>query len=471
MLRPRRVLGYARVSSIAQAEGTSLADQQASIAAYAKTRGLKVDRFFVESESGIHEKAEKREQMLALMAMVREGDLVLCDKIDRWSRDPAFTYQSLRDILKAKASFYAVSDQMDPSTDAGDSMLNIRVLVAREEYKRIRERLIGTREKIRNAGYYVEGVVPFGYRRPVGVRGIEKNVLELDPDKAPIARRMFDLSARGATLMAIVAATGESRDRIRSVLHNRFHTGQMANTAGVWMPGRHQALVSVDVFEKSRDKLMARRHGGARPRSAPSQTDPWIIRDVAVCALCGARMASAYGGEPLWRTDYYRCAHKGRPCVARLVRRDAVEPEFAEMVSARLCEMRDALSVEPKESPKRAPVVDLAERRLKLSRKRARIVEAFTDGAMSRDEMRAAVLKVDAELARLDEATPKPAPTKEARRELLREVTGIRKAWSVATDKQRRRIVNLMTEKALIQRDKSPVAQWKPIDEVLQETG
>src|SRR5689334_10577258 len=74
MSTPRRVLGYARVSSAEQALGSSLKDQQASIAAYASSRGLKVTQFFVESESGGREKIERREQMQALMRDVRNGD-------------------------------------------------------------------------------------------------------------------------------------------------------------------------------------------------------------------------------------------------------------------------------------------------------------------------------------------------------------------------------------------------------------
>src|SRR5690242_9805871 len=105
MSRPRRVLGYARVSSREQALGSSLQDQQEAIRAYTSARGLIVTRFYVEAESAVHEKIERREQMQALMRDVRPGDLVLCDKLDRWSRDPEFTYGSVRKILSCGASF------------------------------------------------------------------------------------------------------------------------------------------------------------------------------------------------------------------------------------------------------------------------------------------------------------------------------------------------------------------------------
>ena len=64
-----------------------------TIAAYAKAQKLPAPSFYVESESAIHEKNERRERIRTLMADVRPGDLVVCDKIDRWSRDPEFTYR------------------------------------------------------------------------------------------------------------------------------------------------------------------------------------------------------------------------------------------------------------------------------------------------------------------------------------------------------------------------------------------
>src|ERR1019366_4324321 len=179
IMRIRRVLGYARVSSELQGQGSSLRDQQDMITAYARVQRLPAPRFFVESESAIHETNEHREQVRALMADVKAGDLVVCDKIDRWSRDPEFTYRSIREILAAGASFYAVGDQCDPSTSEGDTMLNFRVLFAKEEHKRIKARMVGTRKTLRDQGYYVEGLPPFGYRRakPRGYKGVEKNVL------------------------------------------------------------------------------------------------------------------------------------------------------------------------------------------------------------------------------------------------------------------------------------------------------
>lgn len=55
---------------------------------------MSVAEFYVEAASSLREKAEHRHQMQRLLAAVRAGDLVLCDKLDRWSRDPEFSYRS-----------------------------------------------------------------------------------------------------------------------------------------------------------------------------------------------------------------------------------------------------------------------------------------------------------------------------------------------------------------------------------------
>jgi site-specific DNA recombinase len=350
-MRIRRVLGYARVSSEVQGQGSSLRDQQDAIAAYAKTQKLPAPTFYVESESAIHEKNERRERIRALMADVHPGDLVLCDKIDRWSRDPEFTYRSIREILAAGASFYAVGDQCDPSTPDGDTMLNFRVLFAKEEHKRIKARMVGTRRILRDRGYYADGLAPFGYRRamPKGYKGVEKNVLVIEPKEAEVVRRAFRL-ARREPLSSIAMTLGLTRDRVQHILRKRVYLGEIQNTRREWIKAKHPAIVDVDTFARAQTALDGRKNGGA---SEVSQTSTWILRDVARCAKCGARMASAFAGpHDERRRYYYRCSHRCGGPRTRATNRSyvpvrTVEAEAEPMILERLEELREELAREP----------------------------------------------------------------------------------------------------------------------------
>ncbi len=458
--KPRRVLGYARVSSEEQAKGTSLDDQQRSIRTYAKAHGLKVARIYVEAESAIFEKIERREQIQALLADVRAGDIVLCDKLDRWSRDAEFSYGSIRRILQVGAKFYAVSDQCDPSTSDGDTMLSVRILVAREEHKRIRERTVGARKRLRDAGYYAEGQVPYGYRRqhPKGYRGADKNVLVLDPEKAKVAKAIFRLSIAGQSLSTIALRFGIQKDRVQDVIRSRHYLGQLQNSAGEWIDARHPAIVDESTWERANEALSNRRHGGPRPRSAPSRTDTWILRDVAVCGLCGSRAGAAYGPTQV----YYYCVKK---CGAPFVRVDCVEAEAAHMVASRLAELRNIIA---KAKAVSRPSRDWATERDKLAKKRTRALDAFQDGFMTREELRARMARLDASMATLaaDErsATKSALADPVARRRALSDAATMRKAWAKAKPAQRRAIVSHLAESVAVQRGASPVFSWYSVE-------
>jgi DNA invertase Pin-like site-specific DNA recombinase len=464
MSRPRRVLGYARVSSAEQALGSSLHDQQEAIKAYAKASGVNVARLYVEAESAVHEKIERREQIRLLLADVRAGDLIVCDKLDRWSRDPEFTYRSVREILAKEAHFYAVSDRCDPSTPEGDTALGFRVLFAREEHKRIKERMVGTRNLLRARGYYVEGTPPFGYRRalPPGTKSLEKNVLVIEPEQAAKVRLMFRMVVAGRSLSQIAKALDLGRKRVWSSIHCRTYLGEVKTSHG-WIKGQHPAIIDAGLFAQANELFSARRYGGARPQSAPARTDSWILRDVAVCARCGARMRAAWSKT----SDYYACRAKCQSKGARVttgsyVRAHDVEAVFAPLVLERLAELREEISHGSEPPPAAPPNFD--ERRAKLQRKRQRHLEAHADDLMTRVELRAALAKVDVEIMKLaaEEARQPTRLGPAQRRELLRELTNVERAWKAASGVARRELVRLLTECVRLSAGADPVPVWRP---------
>lgn len=467
MSRPRRVLGYARVSSQEQALGSSLGDQQESIKAYAKARGVAVARMYVEAESAVHEKIELREQIHLLLADVRSGDLVLCDKLDRWSRDPEFTYRSVREILANGASFYAISDRCDPSTSEGDTALGFRILFAREEHKRIRERTVGTRNLLRARGYYIEGQPPFGYRRslPPGTKNLEKNVLVIEPTEAALVRRMFRMCVAGRSLTEICAALGLQKKRVWGSLKSRHYLGEI-RTEGGWIQGKHPALVDAALWTEANERLSKRRHGGARPRSSPARTDPWLLRDVARCGHCGGAISAAYGTNK--EVDHYyrcwrRCQSKGsRATNGSYIRVDETDAAFAPMVLERLHELREEISVGDRPTVVRSVSTD--DRRAKLLRRRQRHLEAHADDLMTRDELRSALTKIDTDLLKLsaeDARRPKPL-SPELQRDMLREIANIEKAWKRATPLLRRQMVRVLCETVRITNGTPPIPTWRP---------
>lgn len=458
----RRVFGYARVSSVEQTRGSSLGDQQASIAAYAKGIGRPVTRFFVESESGIHEKIEKREQIRELLSLVGRGDLVIVDKLDRWSRDPEFTYRSVRELLAAGASFFAVAESLDPSTSEGDTALGFRILFAREEHKRIKERMVGTRKKLRDAGFYPEGRPPLGYRRKLGKgeRAFDKNTLVIHEEEAALVRRIFRLSAGGTSVQKIADLTGRWKFNVRQILTSRVYLGEVKGSDGTWRRGKVDPIIAVELFLRVAEGLRSRRLGGARPTGSPAETDDWILRDVATCGKCGARMTSSYAGaKERARKFYYRCRKGCTPYPPVRVVEALAEP----LIVARLIDLRDELAREP--PPESAPRLRVGDRE-KLERKRARYIESYTDGIIERDAMRRAVADVDAKLLALTPPASPAGSSPKVRAAVLRDVKLLANAWRKAKPAARRQIVRLLAVEMRLVADFAPVPVWRNVEEL-----
>lgn len=476
-----RVLGYARVSSQEQALGTSLQDQQNALSAYAKARGLTVHRFFVEAESAIHEKFERREQMQRLMREVRSGDLVLCDKVDRWSRDPEFTYRSMRELREVGASVFFVGDMVDPSTQEGDSALNFRVIFSREEHKRIKLRTVGTRRLLRDQGYYVEGLPPLGYRRqlPKGERGVAKNILVIDEANARLVEDVFRRCIRGSSINDLVAfLRSVRRDRawdkktVNRLLRNRTFLGEIKDSRGIWIKGKHAALIDAATFARAQDALDARRFGGRKHRDS-SHTSSWLLRNIGVCAQCGAKISAAYGGgddSGRGYIYYYRC---GKSCGARYIHVKPNDEAVAAAALQRVVELRDRLGrpEEPALAPAPKPANDVESKLVALEKKRERTIVAFTDGIISRERLHDELSKIDVARTKLDAIKsaelrrPKIVDPK-TRLAMLRQVERLQAMWRNASVAMQRDILATLARRVKLARDKPPVVDWRTVEEL-----
>lgn len=457
-----RCLAYARVSSVAQTDGSSLDDQRARMASHAERLGLKVARFYTEAESGGYEKIERRAEMQALLKEARSGDLILVDKTDRWSRDAEFTYRTMRELKSKGISVYFVSEQIDPSTPQGDSMLGMRVYFAHEERKRIRERMVGTRKTLRDRGLYSEGLPPMGYRRQAK-KGPDKNELVIEPTEAETVREIFRLCIVGRSVEAISEALGVHRDKVYDCLHRRVYTGEMKDAEGHWIRGRHPAIVNAATFSKAQEAL-ASRSTGSRPGAEGAATARWILRDVAVCRLCARKMSASYGGKRPGsneRHHYLACRSRCGP----YVKIAEAEEDFEPLVWGRLVELRDELAGPPPARPK--PLSDLKERRAKLETRRAKYIELHADGVTSRDELRSQLARLDGERLRLDaeEAVPAP-PTAENRRAALKQIEAVLAAWRALDGASKRRLVARLAVSVAVGGEHSPAPVWRAAEEL-----
>lgn len=193
-----RLVGYARVSTDAQAEeGLSLAVQRTSLKSYADALGHQLVATFEDSASG---KDLKRSGLQGAFDHLDQGeaDGLLVMKLDRLTR----SVRDLADIVAQRFSggskLLSVKEQIDTSTSNGNLMLNIMMSVAQWEREVISERTAEALALKRERGQRA-GEIPFGMR--LADDGVH---LEPHPGEQRAIELIQELRAAGRSLRWIV---------------------------------------------------------------------------------------------------------------------------------------------------------------------------------------------------------------------------------------------------------------------------
>ncbi len=198
-----RVISYARVSTVEQAEGgISLDAQIVKMAAYAGLYDLEIIETVLEpGESG---KTLNRPGLKRALGLLKAGkaDGLLILRLDRLTRSIA-DWQDLIDAYfgeRGSKQLLSVNDSIDTRTAAGRLVLNVLITVAQWERETIGERTRDAlQHKIRN-GQRV-GKVRFGYDLTADGVTLVENAAE-----QKIIALMRDLRAARYTLRQIAAA-------------------------------------------------------------------------------------------------------------------------------------------------------------------------------------------------------------------------------------------------------------------------
>ncbi len=222
----RQAVLYARVSSKDQErEGFSIPAQLKFLREYAQTHELNVLHEFVDVETA---KTTGRKQFGEMVRFLRDHKacpVVLVEKTDR-------LYRNLRDCVTLEDLDVEIHLPKEGQVISKDSksqaklVHGIQLVIARNYIENLRDEVRkGMREKAAQGIY--PSRPPRGYRNNKLLRTIEVN-----PDNAPIAQRMFELYASGmyslATLRQVLKAEfGKvfTKWHLEKLLKNPFYIG------------------------------------------------------------------------------------------------------------------------------------------------------------------------------------------------------------------------------------------------------
>jgi site-specific DNA recombinase len=322
-----RVVCYARVSTREQAEkGWSIGEQQERMQAYCSAKEWTMVRLI--TDPGYSGAKLDRPGMNELVALVKnhDCDAVLVWKLDRLSRSQKDTLYLIEDVFTANGcSFISMNENFDTSTAFGRAMIGILSVFAQLEREQIRERMAVGRVGRAKAGlFHGGGFAPIGYdyiTKEDGGQGLVVN-----ENEAMQVREVFRLFLDGWSLYKIhlhmksnyTLKYGVWTDRtVRDVLRFRLYIGKIT-WAGVEYDGRHEHLVSDEVFAAAQRRLDAvkwvSKDGESRQKSPFESTH--VLGGLLWCARCGARYGASgnYSGRGENRRyhPYYACYSRSK---------------------------------------------------------------------------------------------------------------------------------------------------------------
>jgi site-specific DNA recombinase len=449
---------YARVSSQRQADELTIGSQVSALRQRIQQDGLKVeeDRCFLdEGYSGT---------TLLRPALERLRDLVHCGVIDRlYVHSPdrlarKYVYQMLLLEEFSRQSVEVIFLNHDPQDRSAEAnlLLQVQGMIAEYERAKILERTRrGRRFAAQQGKLSVMGHAPYGYRYVPKQQGEGDARYEIVADDARIVREIFSwVGVEGLSLVGVVVrlaergiptVTGKRRwdpATVRGILLNPAYTGTakygktrlVQRTEGrrpkrgdpptprqekvtqATLPEEQEsipvpALVSGDLFAAVAERLEENR----RRHREQKQGSEFLLGGLLVCQRCGSAYCGRRHRQGKRCYVYYRCIgtdkyrHAGEPiCASRGVSGTALEAVVWSDVCSLLQDPgrlhRELERRLQRSSPEEADAPHRLESIAKLKRRLGRLVDAYENGWLEKDELQLRIGRVKERLAREQEA-------------------------------------------------------------------
>jgi site-specific DNA recombinase len=328
----KRAVIYLRVSSDGQVktdydpEGLSLPAQREACKRYAERHGAVVVREYVEpgvSGGSLLKRASFR-RMIEETAEQRDVDYVIVWSVSRWARNQEDHWVARGLIKKAGAKLLSVKEPIGEDTSHGIMLEGVMAAVAAARRIEISDDVKRTiKRKIEVGGTH--GLAPIGYlnvREPLP-QGGEVRTVAIDHERAPIIVWAFETYATGLYSLSDMVVLLEARglytratrrraprplglSRVHKLLGNPYYAGFVTHQGHVY-EGRHEALVSQELFDKVQAVLVAHRHSGERDRRHLH-----YLKGTIRCGTCGSQLVYSRNKGNGGVYEYFVCPRNQR---------------------------------------------------------------------------------------------------------------------------------------------------------------
>lgn len=418
----KRAILYARVSTTHQAEvGRSIPTQLEAMRQYCTRNNFIVAAEFIDEGISGTIPLSQRPNGAALYANIthKKVDAVIFFSIDRMTRDEygIDVNELRRDLRAANMELHFTDSGKSDLTGDGWIIDNVKAWGAAQERNKIIERNKRGRIAKAAAGKWVgEGKPPYGYTK-VGQGKTAQ--LEINPETAPVVRRIFDLytgkhgQAPMPTRRISEVLSNEDVPRpqggqywcnrtINIILTQPAYMGKMLRYGNIVVP--IAPIISEEQFEAAQARKQLNRKSYTR-----NVKNFYLLRGAIRCT-CGRAMSARLKAS---KYAYYGCSSMFLPKVAktcneRLIRADVIDTDVWEWLTELLCDEQALISalahIENQKAdeilPKRERLTQIETAITKLERKITAHVSLYADATEIelknlRDEVKKASISRD----------------------------------------------------------------------------
>ena len=360
---------YLRVSTEEQRERQSISTQREFGERYSQLHSLAVFRLYADDGVSGTVPLENRPEGSQILRDARLGKFnqLLVYKLDRLGRETRLILNGVAELEKLGVRVRSMTEEFDTGTSTGRLMLTMLSGFASHERDVIRERSVAGTNRVAEAGVWLGGIVPYGYRK-TGEKQNAHIVISEDPipglamSEAEVIREIFRMTAVehkscrviATRLNALRIPSAYSRDG-RLVTRGK----RKQRTSGVWRPGRVRNLISNKTYMGVHEwgkRAVKERSVISRPVPAIVTEATWkkaqqtlhdnllfsvrgaknqyLLRGLIKCGLCGRTYVGVAANRPNGRREfYYRCNGAHSPsiyagmerCQGKAVRGDHLE--------------------------------------------------------------------------------------------------------------------------------------------------
>jgi len=367
----------------------SIEAQLVELQEYAAKEKLEIVASFQEAKTAKEPGRIKFAEMLSLIERGKADGIISWhpDRLARNSVDGGkiihFVDRGLIKSLKFPTFWFEATPQ-------GLFMLNIAFGQSKYFVDNLRENVKrGLRQKIRNGVW--PGWAPVGYLNNPKTRGID-----VDSEKAPKVRKLFEMYATGAYTLHSLANWCKEHDlrgnlgkeialsNMQSILQNIFYIGLM-KYGGEISEGQHEPLISKKLFDTCQ-VVMAKRGKVHHVRK-----NDFAFLGLLKCASCGCSITA----EKQKGHNYYRCTKKKGLCQEKHYLREEKLTEqitsYLQKVSLSSQDTEKVLAALDTEQDKaredaQAEVSVLKEQLASVETKLAKLLDVYLADALSTEE-------------------------------------------------------------------------------------